>query len=66
MSPRVARVFKGYSSLTDAEKNELIRAINASNGTPEQIEKTARDLKESLDRIPTGPYAQGRCDCCGK
>jgi len=65
MNPRVARVFRGYRSLSDADRRELLEAIHESQ-RPGGMDKTARDLDEALKRVNTGPYAESRCDCCGR
>ena len=64
MNKKIAYVLKGYTVLTESEKNELIKYINdiKSGGFK------SRSINEDMDKVlgvTFGP-APNSCSCCGR
>lgn len=65
MNERQKQVFSGWVNLTQAEKDDLVKEINAyENMTLE--EKRKKQLRESVKAVDTGPYSGATCLCCGR
>lgn len=65
MNKKVELVYKGFLTLSAAERDELIKAINTYiNSTY----KERSDLEEvyKTRRITLGPLPSDTCPCCGR
>ena len=70
MSPKVAKVLKGFHALSDAERSELITEINKYQQATTSIREALRsDISEQVRKsqasVNFGP-APGGCPCCGR
>lgn len=67
MDPDVARVLRGYASLTTAQQDEFVRLVNDYINGPNAVRD--RVIKEALNksvRMDVGPTGIGNCPCCGR
>lgn len=62
----VAQVVKGFLSLNDAQKLELIEMMNKfQSGTAHSNEQLRESVNASAAEMHTGPYGN-TCACCGR
>lgn len=70
MSPKVAKVLKGFYALSDAERTEFIAVIDKYQQGDVIAQETLKiDFSESIKKsqasVNFGP-APGGCPCCGR
>jgi hypothetical protein len=66
MDPDVARVLRGYTSLTTAQRSAFVRHVNEYNeGTSAAQERIIREAINKSQRMDVGPTS-GSCPCCGR
>jgi hypothetical protein len=70
MSPKVLRVLRGFSSLSLAEKSELITEINKyqkldASGRITLDSALNESVRKSIASVNFGP-APGGCPCCNR
>lgn len=66
MDKNVAQVFKGFLSLSEAQKREFIELVNKfQSGTNYSNEQLRESVNASVTKMQTGPYID-TCGCCGR
>lgn len=62
----VAQVFKGFLSLSEAQRKEFIDLVNKfQSGTTYSNEQLRESVSSSVTKMQTGPY-RDTCGCCGR
>ena len=66
MDEKVARVLNGFIALSDAQKEQLIGALNEFRRGNDLVKRQLREsVTASVTKMQTGPHGGG-CPCCGR